>query len=93
MNGEAKSTDTDTNDEMMTCQEMVALVSDYLDGELDPADRQRFEAHIHMCPGCLNHVEQMRNTRLVVGALTEQNAPPESLDTLLDAFRDWKKPH
>ena len=32
--------------EQLSCQELVELVTDYLDGALSPRDRARFDAHI-----------------------------------------------
>lgn len=51
----------------MTCQELVELVTDYLEGALTEAERERFEAHLSGCPGCEHHVEQMRVTLRLVG--------------------------
>ena len=33
----------------MPCQELVELVTDYLEDRLSPVDRIRFEAHIAEC--------------------------------------------
>ena len=33
----------------LTCQELVELVSDYLEGALSPEDRRRFEEHLAGC--------------------------------------------
>jgi anti-sigma factor RsiW len=72
----------------MTCQELVELVTDYLEGALPPADGARFEAHLAACPGCETYLEQMRSTIAVTqasGAVVE----PAAVSPLLDAFRDW----
>ena len=39
----------------MDCNELVELVTDYLDGALDPAVRARFDAHLGECDGCENY--------------------------------------
>jgi anti-sigma factor RsiW len=75
----------------MTCQELVELVTEYLDGALPPSERVRFEAHVADCEGCRRHLEQVRETIRIAGAL-----PPEQLDEdarrdLLAAFHDWKR--
>ena len=44
----------------MPCQELVELVTAYLDGALSPADRERFEAHWRTCPGCRTYLAQMQ---------------------------------
>ena len=49
-------------DRELACQEVVELVTAYLDDALEPADRERFEEHIVFCDGCDNYLEQMRTT-------------------------------
>ena len=77
--------------EWLTCQELVELVSDYLEGALSPEDRLAFEEHIAVCPPCRAHLQQMRDTIRVLGQLTEESNPPRTRDELLRAFRDWKQ--
>src|SRR5205823_5952609 len=45
---------------MMTCQEAFDLLMDYLDGGLEPARRQAFEAHLQRCPECVTYLESYR---------------------------------
>jgi anti-sigma factor RsiW len=75
--------------EQLSCQELVELVTDYLEGALEPEDRVRFEEHIGRCTGCHEYVEQMRETIRVTGSLRPGNVSPEAERKLLDAFRDW----
>jgi anti-sigma factor RsiW len=75
----------------ITCQELVELVTDYLDGTLDADLRARFEQHLAACPGCADYVEQMRVTISTTGQLREDSLEPVATDTLLDVFRDWKR--
>jgi anti-sigma factor RsiW len=44
----------------MPCQELVELVTAYLDGSLDAADRERLEAHLKLCDPCVVYLEQFR---------------------------------
>ena len=74
----------------LACQELVELVSDYLEGALSDADRARFEAHIAGCDGCTTYVRQMRDTLALMGELTTESISPEAQADLLAAFRDWK---
>lgn len=74
----------------ITCQQLVELVTDYLDGALTPSDRERFERHLTACSGCTTYVEQIRETvRLTGERLTEETLPDEMRETLLFQFRDW----
>jgi anti-sigma factor RsiW len=72
----------------MTCQQLVELVTDYLEGALPPDDTARFEAHVAGCPGCDTYLEQMRSTIAVTRASGEA-VEPAAVSPLLVAFRDW----
>ena len=76
--------------QMLTCREMVELVTDYLEGRLDGAQRERFEAHVAECDGCIRYVEQMRMTITALGHIPPETISPEAERELLDAFRDWR---
>jgi len=76
--------------EQLSCQELVELVTDYLDEALPPEDRARFEAHLEPCEGCTTYLDQMRTTIELVGRLTPEHLDPEAEVVLLRAFRDWK---
>ena len=75
----------------MPCQELVELVTAYLDGSLSRRDRRRFDAHIEGCEHCTTYVEQMRETIEVTGRLTEEDLEPEAREELLAAFRGWSE--
>jgi anti-sigma factor RsiW len=73
----------------LSCRELVALVTEYLDGMLSHRERMRFERHIAVCPPCRGHLEQMRETIRASGALTEESLSQAARDHLLDAFAGW----
>ena len=77
--------------EDLSCQELVELVTDYLEGALPDELRQRFDEHIAHCSGCQTYLEQMRTTIRATGTLTPESLSPEAESTLLDAFRGWKR--
>ena len=79
-----------TEDQTLTCQELVELVTAFLEGTLPPPDRARFEEHIAVCDGCTNYLEQMRTTIRVTGMLTPESLSEEASTELLAAFRNWK---
>jgi anti-sigma factor RsiW len=76
--------------EQLSCQELVELVTDYLDGALPPAERARFDAHLAGCDGCRAYLEQIRVTIRLSGALRPEQLDPAAEEALLEAFRDWK---
>ncbi len=80
----------DTNPNDMSCKELVELVTDYLEGALSPADRQRFDLHIGKCDWCKLYVDQIRLTIQAAGELTEDFVDPRAKNELLAVFRDWK---
>ena len=76
----------------MSCQELVELVTDYLEGALDAGERARFEAHLSECDGCSGYLEDMRR---LVASLHRVPAPPPdpaTRDALVRAFEDLRGP-
>jgi anti-sigma factor RsiW len=73
----------------MACREFVELATDYLEGRLDPAERERFQAHLDLCPGCQAYMRQMESTLEALGRIPEESIPVAARDELLHAFRDW----
>jgi predicted anti-sigma-YlaC factor YlaD len=76
--------------EPITCQEVVELVTDYLEGAMRPEEVARFEHHLSLCEGCGFYVEQIRMTVEAVGRAGEDDVPAEVRDGLVTAFRDFK---
>jgi anti-sigma factor RsiW len=75
--------------EQLSCQELVELVTEYLEGALSAADRARFDSHLAACDGCRTYLEQIRLTIALSGRLTPEQLDPEAERALLGAFRDW----
>lgn len=73
----------------LTCQEVVELVTAYLDDALTPGERERFEQHLASCAGCRTYLEQMQQSIAATGRIPLV-LPPELEARLLDAFRDWR---
>ncbi|MPZ83820.1 MAG: hypothetical protein GEV28_26880 [Actinophytocola sp.] len=46
----------------MTCAEFVAVVTEHLDGALDPRRDREFSAHPAECPGCTEYLAQLNRT-------------------------------
>jgi len=75
----------------LSCQELVELVTDYLDGTLSRRDRRRFESHIAGCGNCTRYLEQFRQTIAVAGTLHETDVDATARDELLTHFANWKR--
>jgi anti-sigma factor RsiW len=79
-----------TSIEQLSCQELVELVTDYLEGALGPEERARFERHLEPCSGCSEYVSQIRTTIELVGEVKPGDLSPEAEQALLAAFASWK---
>ena len=77
--------------EHISCQQVVELVTDYLEGALSPEDVARFEQHLSLCEGCVFYVEQIRMTIAAVGRIGEEDVQPAIRDDLVAAFRDFRR--
>ena len=76
--------------EQLSCQELVELVTDYLEGALSEDEAARFESHIGLCDGCNVYLEQIRQTIVVLGRMPDEALTPEAESALLRAFRGWR---
>jgi anti-sigma factor RsiW len=74
----------------MDCNELVELVTAYLDGSLDTEARSRFDVHLLECDGCANYLQQFRATVDTLGKIDEEAIDPAFRDRLLNTFRDFK---
>jgi len=75
----------------ITCQEVVELVTDYLESALPADEAALFEQHLNFCDGCVIYVDQIRRTVATVGHIREEDVPDETREKLLTAFREWKR--
>ena len=85
-------TSTANTYEELSCQELVELVTDYLEGALPAELHERFDRHIAHCSGCQAYLAQMHATIRITGKLEAESLSPEAERTLLDAFRGWRQP-
>jgi anti-sigma factor RsiW len=77
--------------EALSCQELVELVTDYLEGALGDRDVRAFEGHLADCDGCTEYVDQLRATIRLTGTLTPADLTVDAETALLQAFRDWRR--
>jgi len=73
----------------LTCQQVVELVTEYLDEVMAPGRRVRFEAHLAGCDGCRAYLEQFRTTVSLAGRLDVADVPAPVMSELLSTFRNW----
>jgi anti-sigma factor RsiW len=73
----------------MTCEQLVELVTDYLEEGLPPGRWSEVEAHLRLCPGCREYLDQMRRTIAELGDLPAPRLTPQARADLLTAFRSY----
>jgi anti-sigma factor RsiW len=74
----------------ITCEQAVALVTDYLDDALVPPDRARFETHLSECPLCTEHLRQIRISIAALGRVRVDDLSPRAREDLVLLFRRWR---
>lgn len=74
----------------LVCQEMVELITDYLEGALSRAQRRRFETHLAGCENCTEYLKQMRATINATGRLRAEDLTPEMRAEFGDLYRRWR---
>lgn len=70
----------------MTCQQMVEILCDYVDGSMPEATRAELEAHLGDCPPCVNYVQSYKATAALGRALPKCCEMPPELEARLRAF-------
>jgi anti-sigma factor RsiW len=78
------------NPSEFTCQELIELITEYLEHALPEPEVVRFEEHLTVCEGCRTYLHQIEETAQAVGGLAETTLSADAEATLLNAFRDWK---
>ena len=74
----------------LRCDRVVEMVTDFLDGALDPADERDLLEHLNGCDGCSAYVEQYRQAIRTLGGLPAEDPAtltPETRAALLEIFR------
>jgi anti-sigma factor RsiW len=75
------------NGTQLSCQQLVELVTDYLEGELDPEREGALDAHLELCDGCEAYVEQMRQTVIALRRLGDgEEISAQTRQAVLEAF-------
>lgn len=72
------------------CQQVVEMISDYLEGALPASERRRLDHHLAGCPHCSAYLAQMRETLRLTGRLVPADLSPEMQREFSDVFRRWR---
>ena len=68
----------------MTCQEVVAVLADYLEATLSPDLLARLEAHLQDCAACRAYLATYRQTKSLAAAASRVEMPEEMKARLRD---------
>jgi anti-sigma factor RsiW len=79
-----------TPTESLTCQQVVELVTAYLERALPAPARARFERHLAECDPCDTYLRQMRQTIRWLRTAVVETIPSETKAGLVAMFRSWK---
>ena len=74
----------------ISCQELVELVTGYLERALPAEETALFEQHLNFCEGCVVYLEQMRRTIAAAGRIADADIAGDDRERLLSAFRGWR---
>jgi anti-sigma factor RsiW len=74
----------------LVCRQAVALMSDYIDGHLTPADARRLERHLARCPHCAEYLAQLQLTIDALGRATPDAVGDDALDEFVTLYRSWR---
>ena len=67
---------------MLTCEELVGLLADYLDGSLDHETARDLERHLDGCVSCHNFIKTYKATTAWVKEIAYEEIPDEFKDRL-----------
>jgi anti-sigma factor RsiW len=74
----------------LACQQVVEMVTDYLEGALSRSERRRLEAHLAGCEHCAEYLRQIRATIRLTGRVLSEDLTPEMSEELTDIYRRWR---
>lgn len=78
----------------ITCKELIDFLADYVD-QLLPVDQRRdFDAHLELCPSCMNYLDAYKKT-IAIGktafAATDDPARSKAPEGLLRAVKNARR--
>ena len=74
----------------LPCQEVVEMVTDYLEGAMPTAERRRLEHHLAGCADCTEYLAQMRETIRLTGRLAPEDLTSGMSTELTELYRRWR---
>ncbi|MBI4865323.1 MAG: zf-HC2 domain-containing protein [Candidatus Wallbacteria bacterium] len=76
----------------MKCTELLAILNEYVDGEIDPGICDEYREHLDRCDPCQVVVDNIRKTITLYRDAEEFELPTDFRDRLHSALRDrWRR--
>lgn len=75
---------------LVPCQQVVELVTDYLEDAMPATERRRLEHHLSGCRHCTEYLAQIRETIRLAGRVTPDDLTPAMRTELTDLYRRWR---
>lgn len=75
---------------MLTCEQTIRVLSDYLDGNLPRSQRCFIKLHLLMCPTCRAFLRSLDHARAMAKVATAEEVPEEvsqMVEALMARFR------
>jgi len=69
------------------CGDVFALLSEYLDGELEPASCAELEEHLAGCPECVEFVQSLKRSMQLCHELGQSIPAPEVNEEAMAGLR------
>jgi len=61
----------------MNCEDLIAVILEYLEGSMTPEDVEAFEAHLQKCPPCRAYLATYRKTKAMAAEAGRVEMPDE----------------
>ncbi len=74
---------------MISCKEMTATVTDYLEKRMPLIQRMSFRMHLMMCTRCRDYIAQMQTVVSELGHMPEEPVPDDVMLELQRQFSQW----
>jgi len=77
------------NEPMLTCEQVLERILDFIDRELTDDEHRRLERHLETCRSCCSRVEFERRLKTRLTDLAREDAPAsmrERVTRLIDGF-------
>jgi anti-sigma factor RsiW len=62
---------------MFNCDDVIQLLTDYVDGELEPNAHHQLESHFGACPACDRFLKSFRTTIDLTGQFRCEDIPED----------------